>query len=430
MTQPTQNNPDGYTDIDYAQASAWTAEMPVRTRWLRENAPVYWSEKTCAYIISRYEDVVYISKNNDLFCSGEGVLPGRLNPKIGMIDEDEPRHTEMRSLINRGFTPRMVRKWEEVFKRITDEAIDAIASKGECDFVKDIAVPLPLILIAEMIGIRKEDRERFHEWSDAMINAQGNLDKPEVVAASGKAAMEYMTYVTQIIEDRRKEPKDDLISILVQAKDDGLLVEHGDRDEAAETAFEQAGVDHGAEHRSMNNDELIKMSILLMVAGNETTRNGLSGAMQLLIENPDVRQRLIDDPSLIPAAIEEILRLVSPVLSFQRTATEDTELRGVPIKKGERVLMVYGSANQDVEAFENPEKFDIDRNPHHLAFGIGNHFCLGANLARMELRVALVELLRRLPDMRYATGGPELGESALVRSVKHLHVKFTPEQVA
>lgn len=138
---------------------------------------------------------------------------------------------------------------------------------------------------------------------------------------------------------------------------------------------------------------------------------------------------MIDDASLIPAAVEEMLRLISPVLSFQRTATQDTELRDIPIKQGERVLMIYGSANRDAEQFENPERFDIDRNPHHLAFGIGNHFCLGANLARMELRVGLTELLRRMPDMRYAAGGPELGESALVRSVKHLYVKFTPEQL-
>ena len=178
----------------------------------------------------------------------------------------------------------------------------------------------------------------------------------------------------------------------------------------------------------MNNDELIKMSILLMVAGNETTRNGLTGAMQLLIENPEIRQRLIKDESLIPAAIEEMLRLTSPVLSFIRTATQDTELHGVPIKSGEKVLMMYGAANRDPNEFENPDTLDIDRNPHHVAFGIGNHFCMGANLARMELRVALTELLRRTPDMGYSGTGPEMGSSALVRSVQHMHVKFTPEK--
>jgi len=410
-------------DVDYGKAESFDAQIQDRTRWLRENEPVFWSEKTGAFVITRYEDVVHVSKHNEIFCSGEGVLPGRINAKIGMIDEDEPRHGEMRGLINRGFTPRMVKKWEQVFKQITDETLDEIVANGNCDFVEDIAMPLPLILIAEMIGIRKEDRKRFHEWSDAMIGAQGNLDKPEVVAASGKAALEYITYVTEVIESRRQEPKDDLISILVQASDDGVLrqLEPGDMEDL---------IGESTGSREMSNDELIKMCILLMVAGNETTRNGLSGGMQLLIENPDARQRLVDDPSLIPVAVEEMLRLVSPVLSFQRTATQDTELRGVPIKAGQKVLMIYGSANRDAEEFENPDVFDIDRRPQHVAFGIGNHFCLGANLARMEMRVAFEELLRRCPEMEYTAGGPEFGLSALVRSVKHMHVRFTPESAA
>jgi len=410
-------------DIDFSQAKFWNEEMPERMRWLRANAPIYWSEETEAFIISRFEDVVHISKNHDVFCSGEGVLPGKIVAKIGLIDEDEPRHTEMRSLINRGFTPRMVRKWEEVFKRITDEALDEIADKGECDFVEDIAVPLPLILIAEMIGIRREDRKRFHQWSDAMIGAQGNLDDPEVTAAAGKAALEYYTYLIEVIEDRRKNPKDDLISILVQAKDDGVLINHEDGRE-----IESMGLEGTEFQREMSNDELIKLCVLLLVAGNETTRNGLTGAMQLIVENPDVRQRLIDDPSLIPAAVEEMLRLTSPVLSFIRTATQDTEIRGVSIKKGQKVLMIYGSANRDEAQFENPDVFDIDRKAQHVAFGIGNHFCMGANLARMELRVALTEILRRMPDITYAGDGPEFGLSALVRSVKHMHMRFTPER--
>jgi cytochrome P450 family 142 subfamily A polypeptide 1 len=256
-----------------------------------------------------------------------------------------------------------------------------------------------------------------------MIASSGNMDDPVVTAAAGKAALEYFTYVTEVIEDRRENPKDDLISILVRAKDEGILLQN-----ESGSGDEPLGVPGTAAEREMSNDELIKMCVLLLVAGNETTRNGLTGAMQLLIENPDIRQRLIDDPALIPAAIEEMLRLVSPVVSFSRTVTRDTELRGVPIKEGQKVLMIYGSANRDAEVFENPDAFQIDRNPQHLGFGIGNHFCMGANLARMELRVALVELLRRLPDMRYATNGPEFGHSALVRSVAHMHVRFTPEQ--
>ncbi|MFP6654065.1 MAG: cytochrome P450, partial [Myxococcota bacterium] len=406
-------------DVDFSQSSSWNHEMTERMRWLRENDPIFWSEKTNSFIISCYEDVVTVSKDREIFCSGQGVLPDPRVISIGMIDEDEPHHGEMRGLVNRGFTPRMVKKWQTVFKQITDEAIDAIATKGECDFVEDIAVPLPLILIAEMIGIRREDRERFHQWSDAMIGSAGNMDDPVVTAAAGKAALAYFGYITEVIEDRRKNPQEDLISILVQARDEGILQQHKE-----DVSDEQMGVERTEIQRDMTSDELIKMCVLLLVAGNETTRNGLTGAMQLLIENPEIRDRLIADPSLLPAAIEEMLRLVSPVVSFSRTATQDTELRGVQIKQGQKVLMIYGSANRDAKVFENPDAFEIDRNPQHLAFGIGGHFCMGANLARMELRVALEELLRRLPDMSYATGGPEFGRSALVRSVEHMHVRF------
>ena len=412
-------------DVDFAQAESWDQQMQERTRWLRENEPVFWSEKTECFILTRYEDVVFASKNHDLFCSGQGVLPGKMAAKIGLIDEDEPRHGEMRSLINRGFTPRMVRKWEEVFQQITDEALDAIADKGECDFVEDIAVPLPLILIAEMIGIRREDRHRFHQWSDAMIASQGNSDKPEVIEAAGQAAVEYIAYLSKVIEDRRREPREDLISILVRARDEGVLGQLEDLGEEHQILH-----GHSEEQRAMSNDELIKLGILLLVAGNETTRNGLSGGMQLLIENPEAKQRLVDDPSLIPAAIEEMLRLVSPVLSFVRTATRDTELRGVPIREGQKVLMMYGSANRDAEQFEDPDRFDIDRRAQHVAFGIGNHFCMGANLARMEMRVALTEVLRRFPDVEYAGSGPEFGLSALVRSVRHMQVRLAPRSAA
>ena len=396
--------------------------MAERTLWLRENEPVFWSEETNAFILTCYREVMSVSKDSKLFCSSEGVLPDPRIKNIGMIDEDEPHHGEMRGLINRGFTPRMVGKWEEIFQTITDETLDELTKRGECDFVEDIAVPLPLILIAEMIGIRREDRARFHQWSDAMIASSGNMDDPDITMAAGKAALEYLAYLTDVIEDRRQNPKEDLISILVRAKDDGVLLQ---QDSGWDDG--RMGVPTTESEREMSNDELIKMCILLLVAGNETTRNGLTGAMQILIENPDVRQRLIDDPALIPDAIEEMLRLISPVVSFARTATRDTELRGVPIKEGQKVLMIYGSANRDAEVFEDPDSFEIGRNPQHLAFGVGNHFCMGANLARMELRVGLTELLRRMPDMSYATNGPEFGASALVRSVVHMHVKYTPE---
>ena len=412
-------------DVNYLDSNTWVEqEMRERFRWLRENDPVYWSELSGLWVITKYADVVYCSRHQELFTSAEGVLAG--NPvKLGLIDEGEPRHTQLRGLINKGFTPRMVAKLEDAFREITTEAIDAVASKGECDFVAAIAVPLPLRLIASMMGVRPEDYDTFHRWSDHMIGAEGRFDDPEAVAKAGQAYVDYATYISRVIEDRRRNPSDDLVSILTGAKDSGVLVEFG------QTAAELPDVAQSAEGAdamaALHNDELIKMMVLLLVAGNETTRNGISGGMQLLIENPDQRQRLIDDPSLLRAAVEEMLRLVTPIHSFTRTVTQDTELRGKRLKRGQKILLAYPSANRDADEFEDPDTFRIDRNPSHLAFGIGSHFCLGANLARMEMSVALEQVLRRMPDMEYAAGGPRLVPSLLVRTCAEMRVRFTPE---
>jgi cytochrome P450 family 142 subfamily A polypeptide 1 len=424
---PTRSNPMGIdVNVDFVDAEAWDENMRDRMRWLRENDPVHWSERSGLWVITKFEDVSYVSRKQQIFHSGEGVRPG--NPvKLPLIDEDEPRHTQLRRLINKGFTPRMVRKLEAAFREIATETIDKVAPLGECDFVDEISVPMPLLLIAEMIGIRPEDRERFHRWSDDLIAGDGNLDNPEVMGRAGQALREYGDYLKEIFEDRRRQPQDDLVSILVGAKDQGLIGENRYETETEKGSIDISSIQRVEEARKLADDELVMLMVLLLVAGNETTRNGISGGMSLLIENPGERQKLIDAPSLIPAAVEEMVRLVSPVQSFARTATEDTELRGKKIRKGDTVLMVYPSANLDPDEFEDPETFKIDRDPRHLGFGIGNHFCLGANLARMEMRVAFEELLRRLPDMEYADGGPEMRPSPLVRSVMHMRVRYTPE---
>ncbi len=408
-------------DVNYLDSAVWDAAMPERFKWLREHDPVYWSAKSNAWIISRYEHVLEASKDQSRFTSEHGVRPGN-EIKLGLIDEAEPRHTQLRKLINRGFTPRMVKHWEGVFRVLCDEILDEVAPRGECDFVDDIAVPLPLLLIAEMMGIRKEDRQRFHHWSDAMIAGDGNLDRPEIVAKAAQAYMEYSHYVTEIIEDRRREPREDLVSKLVAAKDEGLL-ETYDEDQSR---FEN----RSAEDMELANDELIKLLVVLLVAGNETTRNSISGTMSLLIENPDVREELIAHPEKIPQAMEEGIRLVSPVHSFGRTVVHDTELGGKELRAGETILLVYPSANRDADAFPDPDRFDIERRPHHLGFGIGPHFCLGANLARMEMKVAFEEILRRLPDMEYSGRGPVIQPSSLVRSCVEMGVRFTPERKA
>jgi cytochrome P450 family 142 subfamily A polypeptide 1 len=413
-------------NVDFLDAQSWDGAMRDRMRWLCENEPVHWSEKTHLWVVTGFEEVSYVSKNHQLFHSGEGVRPG--NPvRLPLIDEDEPRHTQLRRLINRGFTPRMVRKLETVFRQIVAETLDPIAGKGQCDFVTEVAVPMPLLLIAEMIGIRREDRERFHRWSDDMIAADGNLSDPQVMEKAGRALREYGDYLTEIFEDRRKHPQDDLVSILVGANDEGVLKENRYETEVDTSTIDTSAMEKIEETRDLANDELIMLMVLLLIAGNETTRNGISGGMSLLIENPGERQKLIDDPSLIPRAVEEMIRVVSPVHSFARTATQDTELRGEKIRKGDTVLMLYPAANRDPAEFEDPDTFRIDRDPRHLGFGHGNHFCLGANLARMEMRVAFQELLRRLPDMEYARGGPVVRSSPLVHSYVEMQVRYTPE---
>jgi cholest-4-en-3-one 26-monooxygenase len=405
-------------DVDFLDSANWDESMPERLRWLREHDPVYWSEASRCWVLARYHDVSEVSKDQDRFTSALGVRAN--NPvKLGLIDEAEPRHTELRRLINKGFTPRMVRLWEQKFEALCDETLGAIGPLGECDFVSDFAVPLPLLLIAEMMGIPREDRDRFHHWSDAMIAGDGNFHRPEIIMKAAQAYMEYSRYLTGIIEERRREPHEDLVSILVGAKDAGVLKQ-----------FDEDPALFADDQIELANDELIKILVVLLVAGNETTRNAISGGMQLLIEHPTVRRELIAHPEKIPLAVEEMLRLVSPVHTFSRTVTRGTTLRGKELREGQKVLLVYPSANRDAEVFPEPDRFNIDREPHHVAFGIGSHFCLGANLARMEMRVAFREILRRLPDMEYASGGPEFRPSALVRSCVRLLVRFTPERRA
>jgi cytochrome P450 family 142 subfamily A polypeptide 1 len=289
--------------------------------------------------------------------------------------------------------------------------------------VHAISVPLPLELIAELIGIDKSERENFHRWSDDMISSDGNYDDPEVMMRATQAFADYVEYLQKVLDERRRSPRDDLVSILVHAKDEGLLGSNAN--EFSADVLEKLGSKEAIE---MAADELKMFLVTLMVAGNETTRNAITGGISALIENPAERQKLIDDPSLIPSAVEEIVRYVSPVLNFARTATRDTELRGKKIAEGEKILLLYPSANRDADVFDEPDRFIVDRehNPH-LAFGLGNHFCLGANLARMEIRVVLEEVMRRIPDLEYTAGPPRTHPSLLVRSFTSMPVRFTPE---
>ena len=388
--------------------SSFYAGDPYPTyRWLRQHAPVYWDAASRLWVLSRYDDIVQVSKASDTFSVSEGVLPDS-DTIVSIICMDEPRHTRLRKLVNRGFTPRMVGMLEPRIRALTAEILEAVAPHGTCDLVRDVAVPLPLYIIAEMLGIPRDDFPRFHDWSDRLINVAGNYEDPAKVMDAGNAYVEYGTYLKELFDDRRVRPREDLTSILVAAQQDGMLAE---------------------DEEAMENDEIVMFMTLLLVAGNETTRNAIAGGMLALMGHPEQAAMLRRDPRLIDRAVEEILRYVTPIVCFRRTARRDTTVRGQRIAAGERVLMLYQSANRDEAVFTDPDGFDVTRDPNpHLAFGIGAHFCLGANLARLELRIMVEELVARFPDMRVAPGAtPERMASTLVRGIRHLPVVFTPQ---
>lgn len=377
-------------------------------KWLRNEAPLYWDERYEIWIVSKYKDIEYVSRHPELFCNRYGVLPDSDSP-ISIITMDDPRHAQLRALISRGFQPRMVKTLEARIRDIVTASIDAVAQRGNCDFVRDLAVPLPLLVIAEMIGIRQEDRAIFHEWSDTMILAAAQSQNAAVMEKAIVAYHEYAKYLQDVFEERRRNPREDLVSVLVAAQREGSLA---------------------VDEETIAADELLQFMTILLVAGNETTRNAISGGMLTLFEHPEERAKLLANPDLLPIAIEEMLRWVSPVSGFRRTATQDTELRGKTIRTGQKVLMIYQSGNRDEDIFEDADCFRVDRQPnYHMAFGVGPHFCLGANLARFEMRIMIQELLRRLPDIDLAPGAkPERVLSPLIRGIAKMPVVFTPER--
>ena len=385
-------------------SSLYAGDAHPTYRWLRANAPVYWDEASRLWVLSRYDDVLYASKTPEIFSAAQGVLPDS-DAMVSIVSMDDPRHQRLRKLVNKGFTPRMVALLEPKVRELAARILDQAEERGTCDLVRNVAVPLPLYIIAEMLGIRHEDFDRFHDWSDRLIGVAGNYHDPAKMNDSVTAFVEYGEYLKDVFRDRRETPRDDLVSILVAAQQDGMLAEDED---------------------AMENDEIVMFMTLLLVAGNETTRNGISGGMLALMENRDQFDLLRRQPELIDSAVEEILRFVSPIICFRRTAVKDTEIRGQRIAAGERVLMLYQSANRDEEVFPDPDRFDITRSPNpHLAFGLGPHFCLGANLARMELRVMIQALVDRFPAIRPAPGATaRRAASTLVSGVEHLDVVF------
>ncbi len=398
---------------DISNPDTFVKGVPHETfRRLRAEAPVSWHEEalggTGFWAITRYADVMSVSRDHRTFSSGRGAVfmfdppPEDLaNMQLMMVNMDPPRHTKLRSLVNKGFTPVRMAKIEQHVRDICRNIVDAVAGRGECDFVKDIAAELPLQVIAEMMGIPLEERQMVFDWSNRLIG----MDDPEFQTSldDGKmAASEMYLYANRLAEERRDNPRDDLVSILMNAEVEG---------------------------EKLNELEFDLFFLLLAVAGNETTRNLISGGMLKLFENPDERAKLCANPALMPTAVEEMLRTVSPVMHFRRTATQDTEVHGQKIREGEKVVLWYISANRDEDVFADPERFDVARTPNdHLGFGIGQHFCLGANLARLEIRIMFEELSRRLLPTIELAGPVRRLRSHFINGIKSMPVRFAPER--
>jgi cholest-4-en-3-one 26-monooxygenase len=400
-------------------------------RWLRHNAPIWWDAKNELWVISRHEDVSHISRHQELFSAAHGVRPKVASP-MSIISMDDPEHTRQRRLVSKGFTPRVVRKLTDHMRELANEIIDEIAERGECDFVEDVAMHVPLIVIAELMGLDPNQRQQLYRWSDDMMAGDGHTEPDDpVLVKAAESGTEFAMLCIELIEKRRQDGStDDIIGILTHAYDEGALARPEGQDGVApenagnfDTTLTGLGLD------TMTNDDLIMFLILLVVAGNETTRNAISGGLRAFTLFPDQRDKLIDQPELIDLAVEEIVRFVTPVLTFMRTVTEDHTYKGVDFKAGDRVFMLYQSANRDEDVFDEPDQLKVDRDPNpHLAFGIGTHYCLGANLARNEIKVVFEELFKRLTDIRVADPGTlSRGDSTLVLSIDRLPAVFTPE---
>jgi cytochrome P450 family 142 subfamily A polypeptide 1 len=385
--------------------------------WLRAEHPVWFNPASGLYAISRHEDVTEVSRNAARYSAAGGVRPLVPVP-MSIISMDDPEHTRQRRLISKGFTPMRVRALTERIHEVSNRIIDDVAARGRVEFVEDFAIHVPLIVIAEMMGLDPDIRDRLYGWSDAMMDGDGHMDPGDPVMERAAIAFgEYTDVCRELIEQRRADPRDDLISTLTAAYDSGDL----SYDEGARALQK---IDDG-----LSNDELLMFCALLVVAGNETTRNAIAGGLRAFSLFPGEREKLLRDPDLADAAVEEIIRWTTPVMTFMRTVTEAHTLHGVDLQAGDRVLLLYQSANRDEAVFEDPDRFLIDRTPNpHVGFGTGPHFCLGANLARLEVKVVFTELFRRLPDIRAESPADPLtrSDSALVLGIKSLPAVFTP----
>lgn len=395
--------------IDLTATDAFGGSHPwEQYRWLRANAPVYWHEEVDGpgfWAITRYDDIRSISRRPRLFSSAaRGVMlaesdeMGLAIQRQMMLVMDPPEHDRFKLLVSRGFTPKNSERLRGRIEELAAEIVDDVIERGECDLVHDVAGRLPSGLIAELMGIPRADGERLYELTELMHTTDDAVATPE---ERGAATMEMLSYAAETAARKRAEPGDDIASQLVQAEVDGVGLTDG---------------------------ELQWFFLLLVNAGGDTTRNLLAAGIQLLFDHPDQRARLMADlDGLMPTAVEEMLRYASPVVHFRRTALDDTEIRGQRIAAGDKLMIFYGSGNRDEDVFDDPDRFDIGRDPNpHLAFGGGGpHLCLGMHVARIEIAVMLRELLTRMDDI--APGGPRVPmASNFISGTRTMPIRYTP----
>ncbi|WP_059016676.1 cytochrome P450 [Mycobacterium sp. M26] len=368
-------------------------------RWMRANEPVFRDRNGLA-AAATYQAVIEAERDPETFSNTGGIRPDQPGMPY-MIDMDDPSHLLRRKLVNAGFTRKRVMDKLASIDVLCDSLIDAVCEQGECDFVRDIAAPLPMAVIGDMLGVLPAERATLLKWSDDLVCGLNSAADEETLQAVMDAFAGYSAYAIETIAKRRTEPTDDLFSILVNSEVEG---------------------------QRMDDQEIIMETLLILIGGDETTRHTLSGGTEQLLRHQDQWDRLIADDGLVAGAIEEMLRWTSPVKNMARTALRDVEFHGTQLREGEKMLLMFESANFDEAVFGDPENFRIDRNPNsHLAFGFGTHFCLGNQLARLELSTMLRKLLQRLPDLRLAEGAEvPLRPANFVSGPEAMPVVFTP----
>ncbi|HXQ58663.1 MAG TPA: cytochrome P450 [Acidimicrobiales bacterium] len=386
-------------DIELMAGTFYSGDPYPVFAWMREHAPAYYDEAGEIWGISRYADVRAIGQDPQTFSSQQGSRPN--TPLPYMIDMDAPEHRRRRRLVSAGFTPEAVRIRQPRVRQVCDEILDAVCEKGHCDLVTDIAAPLPLVMIADMLGFPSDDWSRLLEWSDTMLMSQGSTD-PDAFVRAATAFSEWEAYVRDQIDERRaRGTTDDLLGALAHGEIDG------DR---------------------LDDTTLVYEALLILIGGDETTRHVISGGMEALLRHPDQLEALHADRDLLPGTVEEMLRWVTPIKNMNRNATRDVELHGHTIKAGQNVLLLYPSANRDGSVFTDPETFDIRRSPNdHVAFGFGAHLCLGHRLARAELAGMVDRLVDRFSDLVIDTDDPlPLRISNFIVGHESMPVRFTP----